>query len=361
VGHTAHFRLKSLISLLFGSNLFRFFIILNVKQLLNLLTMKKKIYSILPVIVLLVLIAGCEERTDPDPERSADITGEIADFSDCKLFEKSALCDEETPDTLSCIYYEYDALNNRLTVRHINAGFNCCPDSLYCEVSVKNDTIVIQEYEKVAQCYCNCLYDLTIELDNIELKTYYLSFIEPYRGEQERIVFAIDLSAGSEGSYCVTRKSYPWGLFDYNQDPVAEISGELVSHTGCKGAEDILKNDVPDTTSCIIYTYNPVTGELSLKHVNAGFNCCPGTLYCTVSQQQDTICLQEYETESMCDCNCLFDLDIKLTDVQPAKYYLKIIEPYAADEEKLYFGLDLQNDHSGSYCVNRNHYPWIEI
>ena len=213
----------------------------------------------------------------------------------------------------------------------------------------------------MAQCYCNCLFDLAIELNGMASKKYYLKIIEPYCGEQEKISFELDLVNIHEGSYCVTRKLYPWGLVDYEGDPQFEISGRLISNTGCKDIESgNLKNSTPDTVSCINYTFDVTTNELILKHINAGFNCCPDSLFCDISLDNDTIIIREFEKESLCDCNCLFDLDIKLEGVDSKRYYIKIIEPYVGDEEKLYFELDLVNNHEGSYCVNRNHYPWVE-
>jgi hypothetical protein len=101
-----------------------------------------------------------------------------------------------------------------LTVKHINAGFNCCPDSLYCKVDLEGDTILIQELENSTLCHCNCLYDLVIEIKGIDLKKYHVKFIEPYVADQNKLLFEIDLTEDSTGSYCVTRQQYPWGIND---------------------------------------------------------------------------------------------------------------------------------------------------
>jgi len=109
--------------------------------------------------------------------------------------------------------YSFNANTNTLTITHINAGFNCCPDSLYCKISKNIDTIIIQEFEKIPQCNCNCLYDLDIEINGVESKKYQIKFVEPYVGEQGKLEFEIDLKNNEIGSYCVTRKQYPWGIF----------------------------------------------------------------------------------------------------------------------------------------------------
>jgi hypothetical protein len=56
-----------------------------------------------------------------------------------------------------------------LTLKHVDAGFSCCPDSLYCNIGLKGDTILIQEFEKTAVCKCNCLYDLDIEINGVDI------------------------------------------------------------------------------------------------------------------------------------------------------------------------------------------------
>jgi hypothetical protein len=77
---------------------------------------------------------------------------------------------------------------------------------------LSNDTIIISEHEAKAQCNCNCLYDLDLVINGVDSKEYQIKFIEPYSGEQKKISFKIDLTKEKNGSFCVTRKSYPWGM-----------------------------------------------------------------------------------------------------------------------------------------------------
>jgi len=168
--------------------------------------MKKTIYSVLAGFGIIILVFSCKK----DDNKQLLLTGTLVTYSECKS-SKSANLITETPDSLSCVDYSFDVSNNKLSIKHINAGFNCCPDSLYCEVTLSNDSIIIQEFEKIAQCNCNCLFDLEIEINGVETKKYQLIFIEPYSGDQEKIIFGLDLTKDDEGSYCVVRKQYPWG------------------------------------------------------------------------------------------------------------------------------------------------------
>ena len=177
--------------------------------------MKKIIYSLLTCSLLVLVILSCEKNDDYD--KQLIISGQLISNTTCKNDLKSRSQIVETPDSLSCVNYSFDKENNKLTIRHINAGFNCCPDSLYCKIELKGDTILIQEFEKVADCRCNCLYDLDFEISGVDLKKYQLKFIEPYVAEQDKLVFEIDLNSDQNGTYCVIRKLYPWGIDSLNE------------------------------------------------------------------------------------------------------------------------------------------------
>lgn len=169
--------------------------------------MKTLLYQILLVTGIgFMIITSCEKNNDP-----SGITGKITVHSDCKQF-KYMVFDQDTPDTLSCVTFFYDPLTKKLNLKHINAGFNCCPGDLSCEVSLNNDTIVIRELEEKQDCDCDCLFDLEIEIEKVEMQTYQAKFIEPYAWGQEPLIFQMDLASVTEGSYCVTRKQYPWGV-----------------------------------------------------------------------------------------------------------------------------------------------------
>jgi hypothetical protein len=170
--------------------------------------MKSKTYTIIFISVLMFSCYSCEKNII----NNNNISGKLIHNTDCKTF-KSAKIDSALSGTLSCIIYSFDASTNKLILKHMNAGFNCCPEELYCTISVNNDTIIIQELEKKALCNCNCLYDLDIELNGVESKNYYIKIMEPYAIDEEKLSFGLDLEHSNEGSYCVTRKHYPWGIY----------------------------------------------------------------------------------------------------------------------------------------------------
>ncbi|PIF04982.1 MAG: hypothetical protein CSA36_08870, partial [Draconibacterium sp.] len=143
------------------------------------------------------------------------ISGKITNSPACKDSRKSAdKIDNVTciPDTLSCVEYSFDEEQSKLTLKHINSGFNCCPDSLLCKVKLAGDTILIKEFEKSTLCRCICLYDLDIEILGVTPKKYKIMFVEPYVWEMDEIIFEVDLTKNVVGKYCVVRKEYPWGI-----------------------------------------------------------------------------------------------------------------------------------------------------
>ena len=140
-----------------------------------------------------------------------------------------------------------------------------------------------------------------------------------------------------------------------------EIVGALVSNSECKSNAGIRSSTTigtPDTLSCINFTYKATEKLLNIEHINAGFNCCPGTLSCNISISNDTIIIVEEEEAPMCNCNCLFDLEIEITGVLADSYIVKIVEPYLQDMKALMLNIDLANENEGSYCVTRKQYPW---
>ncbi len=167
--------------------------------------MKRIIQIITIVLISGFVFSGCKNG---DTTEEMQISGKVVKSSDCKDNIKSA----GDPDNLSCVEYGFDPQNNLLKMEHINAGFNCCPGKLYCDIWLSNDTIYIQEFEEAALCRCNCLYDLDIEIKGVESQKYQVKFIEPYAEKQNKLIFEIDLTRKKTGKVCVKRNGYPWGM-----------------------------------------------------------------------------------------------------------------------------------------------------
>lgn len=171
--------------------------------------MKSSVRDILTLLLAGFLVCHC----NGDESQSIALTAEVSDWSGCKSLMKSADGTNITPGNLSCVSYSFDESTNRLALTHINAGFNCCAESIYCHATLHNGKIIVHEFETSAPCDCNCLYDLDLVIDGIQPRFYMIEFVEPYRGNQAKLVFAVNLAKQREGSFCVTRTIYPWGLW----------------------------------------------------------------------------------------------------------------------------------------------------
>ena len=144
------------------------------------------------------------------------------------------------------------------------------------------------------------------------------------------------------------------------QTPVAGPTGSIIDHTGCK---DFQRAAAPDSTppdqDCIEYEYDGGS-VLSIRHVNAGFNCCP-VIVADIRFEGNTIVIEELDSlfEGGCDCLCLFDVDYEIGGLPPGEYRILVIEPYRAEEDpELDITVDLSSSPSGSHCVDRSRYPW---
>jgi hypothetical protein len=151
-------------------------------------------------------ISACETITP-----QTNFSGKLISHSDCKSGELSVV-ESVTTDTLSCIEYKFNTGDNSLHLKHINSAFNCCPGEIFTSFKLSNDTIIVTESEREPGCKCNCLYDLEFEISGVTPKSYYFRIVEPYVEEQKKLDFTVDFTKVKEGSVCVTRKIYPWGM-----------------------------------------------------------------------------------------------------------------------------------------------------
>ena len=100
------------------------------------------------VLVLLAVInifSGCKKEQEP----AKSVESRIDHLSDCKTFPSDSAVEMSSK---SCVEYIYNVTRKELFLKHLNAGFNCCPGSLYCVAHYSGDTLYIEEFESGA---CN--------------------------------------------------------------------------------------------------------------------------------------------------------------------------------------------------------------
>ena len=283
------------------------------------------------------------------------VAGVVTGHSGCKTHGAAAAAVATSTD-MTCVTYEYDG-SGVLTLKHENAGFNCCPEYLTADFEFDGSTITITEREVLDQggCLCLCLFDLNMAILNLPPGQYRMVIIEPYlSGNDQPIDFMVDLETAPSGMHCLERTEYPWGA-------LIQATGALVSRTDCKSSGgEALADSIPSDQSCLVYEYDG-SGTLAFTHANAGFNCCPTALSAWFSFENDIIRVHEVEDLSGggCHCLCLYDLHFEVMNVPPGVYTVEIVEPYLGEgETPLIVTLDLTAAGSGTRCVERLVYPW---
>jgi len=313
-----------------------------------------RIVSIYLPLLFVLLVIGCgEDNTETIKPEPPGPSGTLVKSSECKQFTAAAAI-SEMPSDQDCLSYRYDG-QGVLTLDHVNAGFNCCPGEISAEITIEGNTITITESEEGAYCDCNCLFDLEYRITGLDPGEYTIHVIEPYATgpEDEQLECTADLSTSPEGSCCVTRTHYPWGMEGGGQQV-----GRLVGYDGCKAATYAAGTDDFSDIDCMEYEYIN-NNVLLMKHVNAGFNCCPGKITADITIDGNVITIVEHEAEQGCHCLCLFDVEYEIAGITPGTYLIRVTELYLNEgDEPLEFNTDLAIRPRFRYCADRGHYPW---
>lgn len=168
--------------------------------------MKRILYLLPASLIIAVLIFSCDKLKIGDQE----ITSTIRNQPHCKNHVSTKAFDGKINNSMSAIEYSYNAKKMVLSIKHINAGFNCCPGVLSCPVTVGKNSIQITETESEQGCKCLCLYDLIYEITGVPEGKYQIEIKEPYLDDQEAHVFDVNLAESPTGQHIVNRTKYPW-------------------------------------------------------------------------------------------------------------------------------------------------------
>ncbi len=310
---------------------------------------------LLSAVIFLIIPAGCSEDNPSEPTGySADPSGKLVDFQGCKTSKQAGSFPGVGSDQ-DCVRYSYDSEGN-LRLDHINAGFNCCPGDITADISIRNDTIFIAEAESDPACRCLCLFDVSYLIENLSPGEYYIRITGLYLNEEDQPVeFSVDLESRPSGMECFHRDHYPWDTGYSYREP----EGKLIDYSGCKGTVTGISDvEVPEGLDCVECFYSG-SNVLSLKHLNAAFNCCPGEIISDIVVRNDSIIITEDETEGLCDCICLFDLEYEIINIPTGEYTVLIREPYLCEgDQPLSFSIQLPCLPNYCHCEFRTCYPW---
>jgi len=164
----------------------------------------KKLIRLIVVVIVIGVFVSCDRQVPDMGQLSITVSSDMI----CKVNDPLKSSDP-VPEN-SCVSYSYDG-DSLLSMRHYNAGFNCCPEKFAVDIEVKGDSLIIREAENKRGCKCNCLFNLDIKVNNLPADTYHVRFVEPYANHSmPQLIFDLDLKKKPEGEFCVTRPEGWW-------------------------------------------------------------------------------------------------------------------------------------------------------
>lgn len=160
------------------------------------------------VIIILLFTMGCFSACEKN-EDNLKPKGWINKTSECKQFKNSESL--QYTSFTSCVVYDYFSTTNVMKLWHYDGAFNCGMTKVKISVELSNDTLYIEETEEMEPANCLCLFDNEMQIRDLKSGKYVLYFKEPYVGNQQKLIFSVDLDKKPSGEYCVERDQYPWG------------------------------------------------------------------------------------------------------------------------------------------------------
>jgi len=136
-------------------------------------------------------------------------------------------------------------------------------------------------------------------------------------------------------------------------------TGESTGYSSCKSYST---NSVPPEATgkldCIEWSYDGVS-TLNITHLNGCFNCMPMVLDLQVSVTSGLITIEE-GGYGFAYCLCLRDFEYQVDNLPPGTYMIYVVGNCHEEspEKHLRVTVDLVASPSGSYCIERNEYPW---
>jgi hypothetical protein len=167
----------------------------------------KRTHFILVILFLLILF-GCKENVIT---AETDPIGILSSYEGCKTFATTSNSGVSARGiNEECIEYVYDG-EGLLVLKHINSGFNCCPEKISADIYVSGNMIYIEEREQEQGCFCQCLFDVKYEIHDLTPGEYTIEVKGLYvAASDEEMKFNVQLLDSCSGTYCVIRTHYPW-------------------------------------------------------------------------------------------------------------------------------------------------------
>lgn len=139
----------------------------------------------------------CVERCHYPWATTPTPTVRVVHVSPCKNMGAAAATDTST----QCAEWSY-GLDHTLALKHIDAVFNCCHDSVTTQIELFGDSLVITETEHVTNgCSCVCPFDVDLVVNDLPPGIYHLSIKSS--NWLPVLSWTVDLVQQATGSYCL--------------------------------------------------------------------------------------------------------------------------------------------------------------
>ncbi len=117
------------------------------------------------------------------------VSGKLSNIIPCNMFYTGKIGITAPADS-NCIIYEFDSTNT-LFITHQNTIFNCCPDSLFADITIDGDIISVHEYESLVSggCDCICPWGLEMEINDLIPGLYTIQAHGPYIRHWDTTIF----------------------------------------------------------------------------------------------------------------------------------------------------------------------------
>ena len=168
--------------------------------------------KILISIGITIAILGCNSPSKSSHLKEYTIKTSINNCNGKTNEKRSAYTNSIITNDHTYIAYLYEKDKKMLTLTHYNVPFNCDKRGIEAHFFlINNNTIKIAEKQnlpKGAGVYCMCLYDITVQIEDIiEAKKYTIIYDDGYSDD---IRFDIDLTKETRGEKSFVRTKYPY-------------------------------------------------------------------------------------------------------------------------------------------------------
>lgn len=164
-------------------------------------TKTKTILLMINILFFLIVFAGCDKENSGEKIQLKDFS-----YSGCKentdVVSRSGHLTRSTGANQE-EYIEYEATaDGCLNIKHVNATFNCCPDTIKTTISSDRGEIKIIETETGAICNCICSYDLEYKIGPFTNQKYTLIL---YRDTREYARLTINYTQSLNNTFIIKK------------------------------------------------------------------------------------------------------------------------------------------------------------